>query len=64
MVWQARALAILTENWGLLPSTHMEAQRSPITPVTGDPMPSSGLPSSPTPIHTHVKYNNKINLEK
>lgn len=52
MVRQARALAALTEEWGLLPSTHMEAQRSPITSVTGDPM------------HTHVKYNNKINLEK
>ena len=38
---QARALALLAES-GLIPTIHMETQ-SPLTPVSGDLTPSSGL---------------------
>lgn len=37
MAEQFRALAVLLEDLGLLPFTHLGAQTCPITPVSGVP---------------------------
>jgi len=52
-------LRTLAEDPGLNPNTHMAALQPSITPVPGDPMPSSGLHEQ----YTHVECKTYIQVK-
>lgn len=61
MVQRLKALAARSEDQDLTPSTHVAAQKSSVTPVTGDLVPSSGSACTwhtdinPRKTSTHIK---------
>lgn len=51
-----RASAALLEDLGLISNTPMAAHRNPVTPVSGDTMPSSNSEDTYTQSYIQAKY--------